>query len=314
MIFMDNPFGQVSYLHISSEFAGQRIDNFLHTHLKGVPKSHVYRILRKGEVRINKGRVQPTYRLQENDVLRLPPIRQTTENNPVIHKDNLHYLSQSILYEDKHLFIINKPAGIAVHGGSGVSFGVIEGLRALYPQLSLELVHRLDRETSGCLMISKKRSILKQLHQQLQTGNIQKHYLALVQGQWNPQMKEVDLPLLKNVVQSGERIVRVDQNGKPAHTQIFIEKSFKDATLLRLHPTTGRTHQIRVHTAHFKHPIAGDEKYGDEPFNHFMRQNYELKRLFLHALHLSFYLPEIDYSLAIDAPLPPALETVLKKL
>jgi 23S rRNA pseudouridine955/2504/2580 synthase len=311
---MDNSFSHVSYLQISSEFAGQRIDNFLHTHLKGVPKSYVYRILRKGEVRINKGRVQPTYRLQENDLLRLPPIRQTTENNPIIHRDNLHYLSQSILYEDKNLLILNKPAGMAVHGGSGVSFGVIEGLRALYPQLSLELVHRLDRETSGCLMISKKRSILKQLHQQLQLGNIQKHYLALVQGQWNSQMKEVDMPLRKNILQSGERIVRVDKTGKPAHTEIFIEKSFKNTTLLRLHPTTGRTHQIRVHTAHFKHPIAGDEKYGDETFNHSMRQNYGLKRLFLHALHLAFYLPDIDYSLAIDAPLPPALDAVLKKL
>jgi len=286
---MNHSSSQVSYLNISSEFAGQRIDNFLHTHLKGVPKSYVYRILRKGEVRINKGRVQPTYRLQENDLLRIPPVRQKIEHNQAINKNHLQSLSQNILYEDKYLFIINKPAGMAVHGGSGLSFGVIEGLRALYPQLSLELVHRLDRETSGCLMISKKRSILKQLHQQLQEGKIQKQYLALVQGQWNPHMTEVDAPLRKNMLQSGERIVRVDKMGKPAQTQIAIEKSFKNMTLLRIHPMTGRTHQIRVHTAHCKHPIAGDEKYGDAPFNQQIKQHYGLKRLFLHAIHLAFY-------------------------
>jgi len=305
---------RVTYITISSEQAGQRIDNFLHTYLKGVPKSHVYRILRKGEVRINKGRVQATYRLQENDSLRLPPIRQAIEKTQTLHPNILHTLSNSILYEDKQLLIIDKPAGMAVHGGSGLSFGVIEGLRTLYPKLSLELVHRLDRETSGCLMVSKKRALLKQLHQQLQAGQIKKHYLALVKGQWNPRITEVDAPLRKNVLHSGERIVRIDKTGKPALSRVQIERQFKHSTLLRIQPATGRTHQIRVHTAYTQHPIAGDEKYGDDEFNRYIRREYGLNRLFLHASHLAFYLPEQDYQLAIDAPLPPILEQCLSTL
>jgi len=304
-------FNQVRYLTISSEQAGQRIDNFLHTYLKGVPKSHVYRILRKGEVRINKGRVQATYRLQENDLLRLPPVRQKVDTRQELNPKTLHILSNSILYEDKYLLIINKPAGLAVHGGSGLSFGIIEGLRALYPKLSLELVHRLDRETSGCLMVSKKQSILKQLHQQLRDGQVKKHYLALVKGAWNPRVTEVDAPLRKNIIKSGERIVRVDKTGKPALSRIQIEKQFANTTLLRIQPATGRTHQIRVHTAYAKHPIVGDEKYGDEAFNRQMRREYGLNRLFLHASHLAFYLPEQDYQLAIDAPLPSILEKLI---
>jgi len=307
-------FSQVTYLTISSEQAGQRIDNFLLTYLKSVPKSHVYRILRKGEVRINKGRVQATYRLQENDSLRVPPIRQAVETPQTLSSKVLHILSQHILYEDKYLLIIDKPAGMAVHGGSGLSFGVIEGLRALYPKLSLELVHRLDRETSGCLMVSKKRALLKQLHQQLQAGQINKQYLALVKGQWNPRITEVDAPLRKNILHSGERIVRVDKTGKPALSRIQIEQQFKHSTLLRIHPATGRTHQIRVHTAYTQHPIAGDEKYGDDEFNRYIRREYGLNRLFLHASHLAFYLPEQDYQLAIDAPLPLLLKQCLDLL
>ena len=304
----------VTLLTISADQAGQRIDNFLHTHLKGVPKSHIYRILRTGEVRINKGRIKPTYRLNGGDVLRLPPVQCALSNH--LPNANLGInLASTILHEDAHLLVINKPAGIAVHGGSGIHGGVIEGLRALYPNAPyLELVHRLDRETSGCLLIAKKRSMLRRLHELLRQGGFtKKHYLALVQGRWNPRLSHCHAPLSKNILSNGERLVRVSAQGKPAASQFSIEQQFATTTLLRVQLLTGRTHQIRVHAAHLNHPIAGDRKYGDDQFNQQMRC-LTLRRLFLHAEQLAFHLPDLGYRLTAHAPLPTALQQVLNHL
>ncbi|OQW96089.1 MAG: 23S rRNA pseudouridine(955/2504/2580) synthase [Beggiatoa sp. IS2] len=303
---------QVTYLTIVADYAGQRIDNFLLTHCKGVPKSHIYRILRTGEVRINQGRVKPTYRLQMGDTLRLPPIQYLQSESPQTPNAHiLQRLTQSVVYEDASLLVINKPAGLAVHGGSGIDFGVIEGLRALYPNAkNMELVHRLDRETSGCLMIAKKRSLLRQLHELLREGKIRKHYLALVKGAWPARLTQVELPLHKNVLQSGERFVRVNIEGKPSQSQFKVIQHFATATLLQVRPLTGRTHQIRVHTAHQGHPIAGDEKYGDETFNRYLR-DFALKRLFLHATQLEIGL---DSPITVNAPLPTDLQQVLQRL
>jgi 23S rRNA pseudouridine955/2504/2580 synthase len=304
----------VAYLQITSEQAGQRIDNFLHTHLKGVPKTHLYRILRTGEVRVNKSRIKPTYRLQSGDVIRLPPLhfQLTSTKPPAVTQQQ--QLAQAILYEDNRLIVIDKPAGMAVHGGSGIHAGVIETLRALYPHLPyLELVHRLDRDTSGCLMIAKKPSMLRQLHDLLRQGKIDKQYLALVQGYWNPKLTQVEFPLQKNILCSGERVVRVQVNGKPAISQFQVERHLATTTLLRIKPLTGRTHQIRVHTAHMGHPIAGDSKYGDDTFNRKMRQ-LKLNRLFLHAEKLSLTLPEINFQLVVAASLPANLEQTLHYL
>ncbi|HEW98003.1 MAG: 23S rRNA pseudouridine(955/2504/2580) synthase RluC [Candidatus Parabeggiatoa sp. nov. 3] len=304
----------VTYLEMSSLHVGQRIDNFLLTHLKGVPRSHIYRILRTGEVRINKGRIKPTYRLQVGDVLRLPPVQYqpSVPNRPSANRRT--ELANAVLYEDALLLIINKPTGMAVHGGSGINGGVIEGLRALYPNAPyLELVHRLDRDTSGCLMIAKKYSMLRRLHALLREGRIHKQYLALVQGRWDQKTTKVEAPLRKNILQSGERIVRVNSDGKLAVSQFSIEQRLTTTTLLRVRPLTGRTHQIRVHAAYKGHPIAGDNKYGDEKFNQQMR-HYTLKRLFLHAEKLDIALPEINYHVTVHAPLPVPLQQVLKRL
>lgn len=305
----------VTYLEISAEQADQRIDNFLHTHLKGVPKSHIYRILRRGEVRVNKSRIKPTYRLQSGDSIRLPPIHHLSPQPQLTPNQRfLKALEKSVLYEDAQLLVIDKPAGMAVHGGSGLSFGVIEGLRALYPKLPhLELVHRLDRETSGCLMIAKKRSLLRQLHEALRQNNIHKNYLALVKGQWPVHFTDVEAPLQKNHLQSGERVVRVNALGKPAHSRFQIVQPFPVATLVRVQPLTGRTHQIRVHTAYRGHPLAGDEKYGDSEFNQQLR-GYQLNRLFLHAEQLEIRLFEQNYHVTIKSPLPADLQHVLHTL
>jgi 23S rRNA pseudouridine955/2504/2580 synthase len=306
---------KVVYLSIETDQAGQRIDNFLQTYLKNVPKSHVYRILRTGQVRVNRGRIKPTYRLHAGDQLRIPPLQQvtvTTFTPQLLLVKSL--LAKTILYEDDDLMVINKPSGMAVHGGSGISFGVIEGLRVLYPQLPhLELVHRLDRDTSGCLLITKKRSMLRRLHQLLRDGKLHKQYLALVQGVWPPKLREVNLSLQKNILQSGERVVRVHTEGKSSQSLFNIEQSLTIATLLRVRPMTGRTHQIRVHTAHQHHPIAGDEKYGDLEFNQKM-QRYGLHRLFLHAKAIEFRLTDPDYQLTVSAPLPTDLQQVLQQI
>lgn len=306
----------VQFFTISDDESGQRIDNFLLTKLKGVPKSLVYRIVRKGEVRVNKGRIKPEYKLQAGDLVRVPPVRVAEKNEPQISTklNKVAELEQQILFEDEVMLIINKPSGIAVHGGSGLSFGVIEALRALRPQARfLELVHRIDRDTSGILLVAKKRSALRSLHEQLREKVVQKDYLALVRGQWQSHAKVIKAPLLKNELASGERIVKVSQDGKPSETRFRIEERYESATLVKASPVTGRTHQIRVHTQYAGHPIACDDKYGERDFDQKM-QEIGLNRLFLHAYSIRFQHPKTGEEMVVTAPLDKKLKGVLAKL
>ncbi|PHM63698.1 23S rRNA pseudouridine(955/2504/2580) synthase RluC [Xenorhabdus ishibashii] len=306
----------VQFVTIDDEYAGQRIDNFLLTRLKGVPKSLIYRILRKGEVRVNKGRIKPEYKLTAGDVIRIPPIRvaEKQETSISVKLDKVAALAECILYEDDHILVINKPSGTAVHGGSGLSFGVIEGLRALRPEARfLELVHRLDRDTSGILLIAKKRSALRALHEQLRLKQMQKEYLALVRGQWQSHCKVVEAPLLKNTLQSGERVVKVSKEGKPSETRFKVEERYAIATLVRASPVTGRTHQIRVHTLHAGHPIAFDDRYGDRTFDAQLAET-GLNRLFLHASALRFTHPSTEETLRFEAPMDDRLLKCLRVL
>ncbi|WP_025245437.1 23S rRNA pseudouridine(955/2504/2580) synthase RluC [Candidatus Sodalis pierantonius] len=303
----------VHFITITADEAGQRIDNFLRTHLKGVPKSMIYRIVRKGEVRVNKKRVKPEYKLQNDDEVRIPPVRRSDDEQAPVSAgiDKVAVLNDAVLYEDDYLLILNKPAGTAVHGGSGLSFGVIEGLRALRPDARfLELVHRLDRDTSGVLLVAKKRSALRALHEQLRAKGMQKDYLALVCGQWQSHVKTVAAPLLKNILASGERIVRVNSEGKPSETRFKVEERFTLATLVRASPITGRTHQIRVHAQHAGHPIAFDDRYGDGAFDQQLTV-CGLNRLFLHAAALRFDHPGSGETLRIEAPLDAPLRQCL---
>lgn len=310
----DLTFQKVQFVTIDPDLEGQRIDNYLRTFLKGVPKSLIYRILRKGEVRVNKKRVKPEYKLQAHDELRIPPIRVSEPTDlPSTNLDKVSSLEGHILFEDDWLIVLNKPSGTAVHGGSGLSFGVIEALRALRPQQKfLELVHRLDRDTSGCLLIAKKRSALKNLHEQLRDKKVDKRYQALVAGEWPANRFKVKAPLLKNTLKSGERVVLVDEEGKASETRFRILESFVDATLVEASPITGRTHQIRVHSLHAGHPIACDNRYGDEAFDH-RSKKLGLKRLFLHAHSLAFIHPNSEERVSYKAPLEPALISVLKR-
>lgn len=305
----------VQWLEVPPSYEGQRIDNFLRTQLKGVPKSLIYRILRKGEVRVNKGRIKPEYKLQAGDVVRVPPLRlaERSEKEPFA-QPILERLEAAIVYEDKGLIVVNKPAGIAVHGGSGVSAGVIEAFRQLRPEAKeLELVHRLDRDTSGLLMIAKKRSMLRHLHEQLRGDGVDKRYLALVRGNWPTSKRKVSAPLLKNNLRSGERMVEVNPEGKEALTMFKVLTRFGDvATLVEASPITGRTHQIRVHAKHAGHSIAGDPKYGDEEFSKMIR-NLGGKRLFLHAYALTVTLPDGN-KLSLEAPVEPMWESTVEKL
>ena len=314
-----SPSPKVQFVEISADHAGQRIDNYLMCQLKGVPKSLVYRIVRKGEVRVNKGRIKPEYRLKEGDVVRIPPVRQAEKKVPGKVSDKiLKQIESRILFEDKRIMIINKPSGLAVHGGSGLSFGLIEVLRQLRPNdKELELVHRLDRDTSGCLIIAKKRSALRRLHEQLREGTMDKRYMTLVKGKWKGRSKWVDAPLLKNVIKSGERLVFVDPKGKDARTQFIPYSVGDEASLMSVKLDTGRTHQIRVHAQHIGFPIAGDDKYGDDEFNRQLKSK-GLKRLFLHAFSLKFHLPDTetgeDVPIYIEAPLDEALVNTLNRL
>lgn len=305
----------VSYITIEPDFADQRIDNFLVTKLKGVPKTRIYRILRKGEVRVNKKRVEPSYRLQAGDLVRIPPVQlaeRKEQEGP--GRSLMKMLSERILFEDKNLFIINKPSGIPVHGGSKVKIGIVEALRCMYPKLPhLELAHRLDADTSGCLILAKKRGVLKELHELLREGKMTKIYAALTKGHWKPSELRVDVPLQKNQLSGGERIVRVDSEGKSALTVFKTMQTFKHATLVDVMLYTGRTHQIRVHAQYRNHPIVGDEKYGDREFNKQMRQQ-GLKRLFLHAKLIEFVLPSTGQTVKVTAPLDEDLTGFLKSL
>lgn len=306
----------VRIVAISTDEAGQRIDNFLRAQLKGVPKSMVYRILRKGEVRVNKKRIEPEYKLEAGDEVRIPPVRVAEREDEAVspHLQKVTALADAILCEDDHILVLNKPSGTAVHGGSGLCFGVIEGLRALRPEARfLELVHRLDRDTSGVLLVAKKRSALRSLHEQLREKGMQKDYLALVRGQWQSHMKNVQAPLLKNMLQSGERIVRVSQKGKPSETRFKVEERYAFATLVRCSPVTGRTHQIRVHTQYAGHPIAFDDRYGDWEFDKQLADT-GLSRLFLHAASLKFIHPGTGDVLHIEAPMDDQLKRCLQVL
>jgi 23S rRNA pseudouridine955/2504/2580 synthase len=310
----DNQGNGVKFVEINADQAGQRIDNFLVTLLKGVPKSRIYRILRKGEVRVNKGRVKPEYRLKAGDQVRIPPVRREEKTAPTAPTSVIRQIEDSILFEDKGLIVLNKPSGIAVHGGSGLSYGVIEALRASRPDAPyLELVHRLDRETSGCLMIAKKRSFLRHLHEQIRDGQVNKHYWALVKGRWQGGRRVLREALSKNVMRSGERIVEVDAEGKAAESVFEPIEFYPGATLMDIDLRTGRTHQIRVHAAHTGHPLAGDDKYGEPAFNKAMR-GLGLKRLFLHARYLGIRHPQTGETLDFTAPLDPRLETFLDRL
>ncbi|MDD1624564.1 MAG: 23S rRNA pseudouridine(955/2504/2580) synthase RluC, partial [Methylococcaceae bacterium] len=304
---------QVAFVEITEDNCDQRLDNFLITRLKGVPKSHIYRIVRKGEVRVNKGRVDVKYRLVAGDIVRVPPVRVAERSEESYVPQGLQAaLQQGILYEDEGFLIVNKPAGFAVHGGSGVSSGIIEGLRLMRPEAHfLELVHRLDKDTSGCLLIAKKRSALRKLHELFRDDQVHKTYLALLSGQWARKKLVVTAPLLKNVSKGGERIVVISQSGKAAETLFKRLQLFRNATLVEASPKTGRTHQIRVHAASLGHPIVGDERYGlDEVNKVFKNKGY--KRMFLHAETLKFQHPVTGILMSISAPLPSQLENLLK--
>lgn len=305
----------VQWMDISAEQAGQRIDNFLLRILKGVPKSRIYRLLRKGEVRVNRSRTRPEYRLQYGDQVRIPPVRTSATRESQPGDQALARLGDAILYEDDRLLVLNKPAGMAVHGGSGLSFGVIEALRAMRPDAPfLELVHRLDRDTSGCLLIAKRRSELRTLHELLRRGAVQKRYLLLVLGDWSEGRTDIDMPLSKNLQQGGERVVRVDPlQGKEARTLFRFLEKYPGASLMEADLKTGRTHQIRVHAAYAGHPLAGDEKYGEAEFNRRMRA-LGLKRLFLHAHYVAFRDEERDREIEVSAPLSDDLRQLIQQL
>lgn len=305
---------------ISEDEQGQRLDNFLLRICKGVPKSHVYRIVRSGEIRVNSKRVDVSYRLQLGDLLRIPPIRIAQRVEEAVVAGAEFKAELPIIFEDDALLVIDKPAGIAVHGGSGVSFGVIEALRRQRPQARfLELAHRLDRETSGILLVGKKRSALTALHDMFREGGLgggrgaDKRYLALVKGRWMDPVRNVKLPLLKYLLDSGERRVRVSEEGKASHTIFRLLARWENFSLLEAELKTGRTHQIRVHLAHLGFPIAGDEKYGDFALNKSLPKA-GLKRMFLHAWKMQLPHPISGETMALDAPLPEALDIFLRKL
>ncbi len=308
-----NKFNKVQELTINESSDGQRIDNFLIKILKGVPKTRIYRLLRKGELRVNKGRIKPNYKLKLGDVVRVPPIRVSEESVNKPGKNVLDLLQQAILFEDSRFLILNKPSGIAVHGGSGLSYGVIEGLRALRPDAPyLELAHRIDRETSGILVIAKRRSGLRAFQMLMTSNGIEKHYLALVKGIWNGGERKINLPLLKNTLKSGERIVKVDSEGKKALSIFKPLETYTNASLVEVQIITGRTHQVRVHAQESGHPIAGDPKYGDDMFNKQMA-DLGCKRLFLHASKIRFTLEDV-MTYEFEAPLETTLKSVLEKL
>ncbi|MFT6915463.1 MAG: 23S rRNA pseudouridine955/2504/2580 synthase [Motiliproteus sp.] len=309
------PTSGVQLIEITVENEGQRIDNFLLTLLKGVPKTRIYRLLRKGEVRVNKGRIQAPYRLVVGDLVRLPPLRLPEEKSQASIGSGLtKTLEGAVLFENDQLLVINKPSGLAVHGGSGITLGLIEALRQMRPDSKfLELVHRLDRDTSGAVMVAKKRSTLTALHDDLRQGRISKIYHALVMGLWSKRLLKIDAPLKKNDLKSGERLVNVDPEGKISITDFRLLESYERCSLIEARPVTGRTHQIRVHALHAGHPIIGDPKYGDERMNRLMKTE-GVKRLFLHAAELRLRLPGSTERLIIKAPMESGLKDALVRL
>ena len=296
-------------LEVGEEAAAQRIDNFLLRHLKGVPKSHVYRVLRSGEVRVNSGRVKPEYRLQPGDRVRVPPIRIAEKKSTLARP-----VEFPLVHEDGALLVVDKPAGVAVHGGSGVSYGVIESLRASRPQAKyLELAHRLDRDTSGLLMVAQKRGALVELHRMLREGEVEKVYLAVVRGAWEGGPRELRESLHKYVDARGERRVAVREDGAKAVTRVRVLKKSADFSLLEVRLLTGRTHQIRVHLAHAGHPVLGDGKYGDFELNRRLEKQ-GVRRLLLHASRLAFHHPLTKERLELHSPLPAEMQKFIEKI
>lgn len=303
------------FVTITEEEAGQRIDNYLLRVCKGVPKSHIYRILRSGEVRVNKGRIDQLYRLEQGDLVRIPPIRVAEKTSSAA----VPGAEFKIVHEDNHLLVIDKPAGVAVHGGSGVSYGVIEQLRAARPEAKfLELVHRLDRETSGLLLLAKKRSALTNLHDQMREGHTDKRYLTAVSGNWVNKRQHVKLPLHKYTTPDGERRVVVQAGGMESHTVFSLLRKWEEFALLEAELKTGRTHQIRVHLASSGFPILGDEKYGDFALNKQLQKATEtrgaLRRMFLHAHKITFTHPDSGTKMTLQAPLPAECDRFLVSL
>ncbi len=310
----------VNTLTIDEGSAGQRIDNFLCKTLKGVPKSHIYRILRSGEVRVNSKRIDAAYRLAMGDLVRIPPVRTATKDELPANKAPVKpKFEQSIIFEDDAFLVVDKPAGFAVHGGSGISRGVIEQLRMERPHAKfLELVHRLDRETSGVLMLAKKRAALVALHDAIRNNQTDKRYVMLVHGSWTEKKKRVLLPLQKYVLASGERRVSVQEGGQESETIFYLRKNYgqernEQFSLLEAQLVTGRTHQLRVQLAHLGFPIVGDDKYGDFAVNKAM-QKRGLKRMFLHSAETSIRHPLSGEKLKLVAPLPPELAKFLQRL
>ena len=308
----------VRFQTVGEEAEGQRLDNYLLRTLKGVPKTRLYKALRKGEIRVNKGRVKADYRLEIGDIVRLPPLRQAEGKAPVrVPSRWVDELAGRVVYEDEGLLVIDKPSGLAVHGGSGLNFGLIECLRQMRPaDRQLELVHRLDRDTSGLILVARKRAVLKELHRLLREDHVDKRYQALVLGTWPRRKRVVDAPLEKNVLRSGERMVRVSGEGKRSITEFSVMERLPGATLVEAKPVTGRTHQIRVHAQHVGCPLLGDDKYGDSRTEALCRE-VGLNRLFLHAASLRFSLPHcgtLELAAPLDNELERALDNLRKKL
>ncbi len=304
---------KVQHVIVPSEQDGQRVDNFLMSRLRGLPRSRLYRLLRRGEVRVNKGRVSPSHRLKAGDSVRIPPVSLADRAPPAAVSPRLQsLLEQSIRYEDEQLMVLDKPAGLAVHGGSGVNLGLIESLRQLRTDCRyLELAHRLDRETSGALVIAKQRSALLAFQRALRARQVNKYYRALAVGRWPSGLDSVNAPLKKNHLQSGERIVRTDADGKPSQTRFKVLRRFTEFTLLEAMPVTGRTHQIRVHAQVAGHPLCGDEKYGNAQVNKALREQHG-KQLFLHA-----YAIDLGFDGGpglIECPLPASWEQFMQGL
>jgi 23S rRNA pseudouridine955/2504/2580 synthase len=306
------PKSPVRLVTIDADGADRRLDNFLLTELKGMPRTRIYRLIRKGEVRVNKGRSKPAYRLAQGDIVRIPPLHAGAAGADGAPADlaRSRWILDHIIFEDERVLVLDKPSGLAVHGGSGVSFGAIELLRAALPAAPyLELVHRLDRDTSGCLLVAKKRSALRSLHEQLRAGAVDKRYQTLLMGRWQGGERNVELPLEVEHRQGGERHVRVSRAGKAARTVFRPHEIFTDCVLCEVHLYTGRTHQIRVHAAAIGLPVAGDDRYGAG-----VPAPPALRRLFLHASRLEWAHPLTGRPVVVTAPLPPALESVLAEL
>lgn len=305
----------VRHVDVGPGEEGQRIDNFLLRVLKGVPRSHVYRLLRRGEVRVNGKRSRPEHRLVAGDTVRLPPVRTAMPEGPSrVPAAPREAVRSAIIHEDSRMLALDKPSGLAVHGGSGLAFGVIETLRALYPGESLELAHRLDRDTSGVLIVARDRASLRAVHALLREGHVDKRYLTLLKGRWTLGRKRITAPLKTNLRQGGERVVKVHEDGKEAASTFEPVRRFgARATLVEVGLHTGRTHQIRVHAAFAGHPVAGDDKYGDREFDREMK-SLGLRRMFLHAHSIAFTWPDTGRPCQIVAPLPAELENVLERL